>query len=270
MGTSGAWKSRASLRACSVLPKCFVHCGAKFRRLPQPAGAPRSAQFGASGRRQLIVAKSARGAGDHPVAAEILGSVQDVVRRAQQVLHVGEALVAALGGHAGREGDEQRAAFQLGHRGGDDVGQHPADHVQCHGFAGIGQQCDEFLATETGHGVAVAQLALQLAGEGAQHLIAGQVAMRVVDLLEIVQVDERHRQRPALAAGTQELLLKHRFQLAAVEHAGQRVAMGLVGQALGPGFEFVGAAARLVGILQFAQASSARPRTGWRCPAGPR
>ncbi|MNS67782.1 hypothetical protein D3C72_1010430 [compost metagenome] len=77
--------------------------------------------------------------------------------------------------------------------------------------------------------------------------------MRIVDLLEIVQVDEGHRQRPAMAAGAQEFLFKHGFELAAVEHAGQGIAMGLVGQALGTGLEFIGATAGLVGILQFAQ-----------------
>ncbi|MNV23670.1 hypothetical protein D3C71_1146970 [compost metagenome] len=77
--------------------------------------------------------------------------------------------------------------------------------------------------------------------------------MGVVDLLEVIQVDEGHRQRPAVAGGAQELLLQHRFELAAVEHAGEGVAVGLLGQAVGARLEFVGALPGQGGILHFAQ-----------------
>ena len=90
-------------------------------------------------------------------------------------------------------------------------------------------------------------------GEVAQHLVADQMAPAVVDLLEVVQVDEGDRQRPAMAGGGIEFLLQHLFQLAAVVHAGQRVAADFLGQAARAILVFIGFLARTRGFLDLPQ-----------------
>ncbi|ALE74015.1 hypothetical protein FRP1_15095 [Pseudonocardia sp. EC080625-04] len=54
-----------------------------------------------------------------------------------------------------------------------------------------GQQHDELLAPEAAHQVVVAQLLLQHPGHGGQHLVAVEVAVRVVDLLEVVEIEDQ-------------------------------------------------------------------------------
>ena len=60
--------------------------------------------------------------------------------------------------------------------------------------------------------------------------VADQVPVHVVDALEIVQVDEGHRQRPAVAYRQVELVLQGGAELVAVVDTGQRIAAGLLGQ----------------------------------------
>ena len=54
----------------------------------------------------------------------------------------------------------------------------------------------EFVATQTGHGVAVADRGGQPVGDLAQGAVAGLVAVLVVDLLEVVQVAEQQDPTP--------------------------------------------------------------------------
>ena len=56
----------------------------------------------------------------------------------------------------------------------------------------------------------LAEAPLQAAGGLAQHVVAGGAAKRVVDLLEVVQVDEKHRRhvapaRPVRVRGSEAL-----------------------------------------------------------------
>src|SRR5690606_9647626 len=94
---------------------------------------------------------------------------------------------------------------------------------------------------------------LQLFGEGLKYPVTCQVAVQVVDLLEIVQIDEGYRQRFFQLAGAVEFLLQHDMQLATAEYAGQGVQMGLFAQLAGHGREVGGALACQAGVLQFAQ-----------------
>ena len=55
-----------------------------------------------------------------------------------------------------------------------------------------GQQDDEFVAAETGHGVDIAQLQFQACGDGLEQLVADRVAEAVVDLLETVEIEKQH------------------------------------------------------------------------------
>jgi len=52
----------------------------------------------------------------------------------------------------------------------------------------------------------------------AQHIVAGGVAVGVVDLLEMIEIDDRHRAEPACQQHRKAL-----FQAAPIEQAGQRV-----------------------------------------------
>jgi len=66
------------------------------------------------------------------------------------------------------------------------------------------QQHGELVAAEPCRGVAVAEAAHQPLGHLAEHAVAGLVAQRVVDDLEVVDVDEQHVDR--VAAGPQRLV----------------------------------------------------------------
>jgi hypothetical protein len=60
----------------------------------------------------------------------------------------------------------------------------------------------------------------------AQHLAAGEVAVGVVDALEVVEVEEEQRQVLALLAAAADLLGKRDVEVAVVEQAGEVVALG--------------------------------------------
>ncbi len=84
-------------------------------------------------------------------------------------------------------------------------------------------QDDELVAAETPERVGLANRALQARRDGAQQLVAGAVAERVVDQLEVVEVDEHGRdRRPVPARARQQLLGAIEDQLA-VRKPRQRV-----------------------------------------------
>ncbi len=62
------------------------------------------------------------------------------------------------------------------------------------------QQHDEFVATEAHHVIARAQQGFQAHRSLPQQQVAGRMALRIVDVLEFVQVDEQQRQRRAARA----------------------------------------------------------------------
>ena len=69
-------------------------------------------------------------------------------------------------------------------------------------FDAFGQDDHELLATHTSDEVAVAHHRPQRRGEHAQRAVADVVAVRVVELLEPVEVADRHRERHRLAEQT--------------------------------------------------------------------
>ena len=86
----------------------------------------------------------------------------------------------------------------------------------------------ELLAAEAADDVRAAQRAAEKIGEVAKHLVAGPVAVDVVDPLEVVDVEHQHRDgvpRPARAGqlGAQALM-----KVAVVVEAGEGVGLGLV------------------------------------------
>ena len=66
--------------------------------------------------------------------------------------------------------------------------------------AGLGQEEHELLAAVAADDVGRPQVGPDRLGDAAQDDVAGGVAVRVVDLLEVVDVDERDRQGPVVAA----------------------------------------------------------------------
>ncbi|MNP57767.1 hypothetical protein D3C76_1526240 [compost metagenome] len=53
-------------------------------------------------------------------------------------------------------------------------------------------QQDELLTTKAGDEITAAQALAQHAGDNLQHLVASQVAIAVVDTLEMVKIEDRH------------------------------------------------------------------------------
>jgi hypothetical protein len=86
----------------------------------------------------------------------------------------------------------------------------------------VGQQPGELLAPDPRHGVDRPRLLGDPGGRLGQHAVTHRVAVGVVDRLEVVEID-RDQPRPAAARG---LLVQAGGEGAAVEQAGQRVAVG--------------------------------------------
>ena len=98
-----------------------------------------------------------------------------------------------------------------------------------HAFlAAVLQQDRELVAAEPRGGVRRAQVAEEPLADVAQDLVAGGVAERVVDRLEVVEVHEEHRDRPTVAQLAVERVLHTVGEQGAVRQPGQRVVQRLV------------------------------------------
>ncbi|MNY38197.1 hypothetical protein D3C86_1728050 [compost metagenome] len=78
---------------------------------------------------------------------------------------------------------------------------------QLHGLAQVGLVADhqKLLAAPATHGVHAAQAFLEQLGKLHQHLVAHQMAQLVVDGLEVIDVQQNHRQRPVVALGADDI-----------------------------------------------------------------
>ena len=90
-------------------------------------------------------------------------------------------------------------------------------------------QQQELVAALAGEDVAAADELADAARGLAQHLVAGRVAERVVDELEVVEVEVEERDRLAGAARADEVQAQLLLELRAVRQAGERVVVGEVG-----------------------------------------
>ena len=90
----------------------------------------------------------------------------------------------------------------------------------------FGEDGDKFVAAQPGDGVAFAQAALHPLGHGHQQHVARRVAVGVVDCLEAVQIDIRHGQQQAVAAGLRQGVAQPIGQQHAVGQAGERIVVG--------------------------------------------
>ena len=112
----------------------------------------------------------------------------------------GQQLVkVAAGGseHGHPDRDRHPAGRATGDRGGDTGYLLPQPLRDLAGLRGVGagQQDAELLAAEPAGEIRLAQQGIQGAGQGGQHGVPGQVPERVVDVLEVVDVGDRHRER---------------------------------------------------------------------------
>ena len=85
------------------------------------------------------------------------------------------------------------------------------------------QQHDKLIAAQAGHGVAAADRMAETLGHQAQQLVAGLVAMQVVDVLEVVQIEKHQRGKLALARAGGLRLLQTVEQQPAVGQPGQGI-----------------------------------------------
>ena len=92
----------------------------------------------------------------------------------------------------------------------------------------VGQQEHELVAAVAGEQVGRAGAAGEPRGDLAQQLVAGGVPERVVDELEVVEVDVEHGGGAAVAARAGERQRRVLLELGAVGEAGQRVVVGHV------------------------------------------
>ena len=103
----------------------------------------------------------------------------------------------------------------------------PLVERECLAFAGVGQDDAELLAAVAPGQVAAPQFLAQQACEQLQRVVALGVAMGIVDVLEMVDVEHDHHQRMPVAAGVGQLGLGPLGPGTAVEQAGEVVGDGL-------------------------------------------
>ena len=92
------------------------------------------------------------------------------------------------------------------------------------------EQHGELVAAEARRDVGAADAVVEPARELDEHLVAGGVAERVVDGLEVVEVEEDHRRRARLAPGARDRLADLLGEHRAVRESGHGVVERLVGE----------------------------------------
>ena len=160
--------------------------------------------------------------------AVVLGAVERDVGVAQHL--VGGRLLAAVDqGDAGGGGDREPAAGEL-ERLGERVEQ-VAGHLRGGLGRGAGlEQHGELVAAEAGGGVARGEPLGEPAGADAQQLVARGMAERVVDLLEVVEVEEEDGEALLRGRAGVERVLEPVDEQRAVREVGQRVVERAVGE----------------------------------------
>ncbi len=176
-------------------------------------------------------------------AALVLGAIEGEVGLAQGFGGLDVAVVDQ--GDANRARREDLAAFEI-----DRAGQ-AVEHALGQGgravAVGIGLDDDEFVAAETGQGVAGTDHGADPGGVVTDQFVAGQVAERVVDVLEAVEADAHDGDMAALAGQPLGRLVQAVGEQGAVGQAGQAVVQRHM---LGLGFAGDQALRRLLALVQ--------------------
>ena len=116
--------------------------------------------------------------------------------------------------------------------GGERLVEAPADRERVLLVVDVAAEQGELVAAEPGRQVVRARRRLQALGDRLQQAVADLVPERVVDVLEAVEVEEQHRDRPGalVLAGALQRLVERRQVEAAVGQPGQRVVQRAVPQ----------------------------------------
>ena len=96
----------------------------------------------------------------------------------------------------------------------------------------VRQEHRELVAAEARHQVCFPQPARQRPGDRLERVVARLVAVRVVDPLEVVEVDHHQARHLAVALRARDLQVQVVLEQAAVAQAGERVVVGEVAQVL--------------------------------------
>ena len=159
-----------------------------------------------------------------PVATLTLGHVHGLIRVLQQRFRLVGVVGAQRDADAGRDVGHGVAELEGLRQVRDDLLGHGL-HV-----LGVGdprQDHRELVAAETRNRVGLARAGADAARGLHQQVVAHEVAQRVVDLLEVVQIDQKQRQRATRARGLADLVLEPLPQHAPIGQAGEHVEVGL-------------------------------------------
>src|SRR5450759_1325244 len=164
------------------------------------------------------------GGGADAVPAGRLGGVQRAIRALQQ--RVGILACHRRGDPHADGGREARVAS--GHFDLFDLAAHPLRDAGRAGRRRFRQHDEEFVAAVTAAKVAAPQDLAEALPDRGQDFVAAQVAVPVVDALELVDVEHHDRQRGFAAARARDLHFERVQTVRAVETSRQRVAQAVV------------------------------------------
>ena len=187
------------------------------RKLRRGRGKRRFLARGKAGDMLAVVAENA-------IAAGCFSGIQGLVGPAEQVV----ALEAAWR-RGDPEADRKLTKFRA-RRAENGLRDRRAGPLG--GLAGFVQVCfrkdDRKLFTAiAGHQVHLAHLASQQFGYGTQHLVTRRVSVRVVELLELVDIGHDHGEGPTMAGELGKAAVQFVIECAAVGQERERVRMGL-------------------------------------------
>ena len=158
-----------------------------------------------------------------PVPAVVLGPIECLVGSGQQMF--GQCLIA-LGDVLGRQHGEPDGNRYLDRMPGTglewfffDAAANPFGNLTGVVQFGARQQYNKFFSSITGNRIARSQLRLNFIGDLAQYLIPGWVSVRIVDLLEPVDVEEHASECMLVPAGLVDLYRAAMLEVTAVLHA---------------------------------------------------
>ncbi len=97
----------------------------------------------------------------------------------------------------------------------------------------FGEKNKEFVAAEANGKIRAADDSIEVGGKFLQHLVAGRMAVHVVDLLEIVQIEGEHGQGVSPALGACHLRGEALHSKTAIVEARQRINHGEIAQNIG-------------------------------------
>jgi hypothetical protein len=93
-----------------------------------------------------------------------------------------------------------------------------------------GQDPGELLAADAGDVLAATRHRPEAAAQLGEHAIAGRMAVAVVDVLEVVDVEDHEAERHAVAPAARDLVAQALLEAAVVDQPRQRVVRRLPGQ----------------------------------------